>query len=199
MPAFQPYWGKLAVRNDRGDRGNVGIIRSPVRASILPGDILASELRWSAVVAGAVGIIFAAILYAAMALHANPPSNIETIDPKTLHLSGEFTESNLGTRVEADGQVTSRIVAAQFTFVPQCVVVPKNRPVTLRFSSPDVIHGILVTGTNVNTMVVPGYVAQVHTEFTETGDLLMPCHEFCGLGHSEMWANIQVLSAAEFK
>jgi hypothetical protein len=36
MPAFQPYWGKLTVRNDRGDRGNVGIIRSPVRASILP-------------------------------------------------------------------------------------------------------------------------------------------------------------------
>jgi hypothetical protein len=36
MPAFQPYWGKPAVRNDRGDRGNVGIIRSPVRASVLP-------------------------------------------------------------------------------------------------------------------------------------------------------------------
>jgi hypothetical protein len=35
-PAFQPYWGKPAVRNDRGDRGNVGIIRSPIRASILP-------------------------------------------------------------------------------------------------------------------------------------------------------------------
>ena len=32
----QPYWGKPAVRNDRGDRGDVGIIRSPVRASILP-------------------------------------------------------------------------------------------------------------------------------------------------------------------
>jgi hypothetical protein len=35
-PAFQPYWGKPAVRNDRGGRGNVGIIRSPVRASALP-------------------------------------------------------------------------------------------------------------------------------------------------------------------
>src|SRR3954447_22946129 len=35
-PAFQPYWGKPAVRNERGDRGNVGSIRSPVRASILP-------------------------------------------------------------------------------------------------------------------------------------------------------------------
>src|SRR4029453_14085528 len=35
-PPFQPYWGKHAGGNDRGDRGNVGIIRSPVRASILP-------------------------------------------------------------------------------------------------------------------------------------------------------------------
>jgi hypothetical protein len=35
-PALQPYRGKPAVRNDRGDRGNVGIIRSPVRASIPP-------------------------------------------------------------------------------------------------------------------------------------------------------------------
>ena len=27
-PALEPYWGKPAVRNLRGDRGNVGIIRS---------------------------------------------------------------------------------------------------------------------------------------------------------------------------
>jgi hypothetical protein len=40
--AFQPYWGKLAVRNDRGDRGNVGIIRSPIRASILPDQAVVS-------------------------------------------------------------------------------------------------------------------------------------------------------------
>jgi cytochrome c oxidase subunit II len=162
-------------------------------------DILASELRWSAAVAVAVAIIFAAILYAALALHANPPSNVETVDPKTLHLSGEFTESNLGTRVEAGGQVTTRIVAAQFAFVPQCVVVPANEPVTLRLSSPDVIHGILVTGTNVNTMVVPGYVSQVHTVFTQTGDLLMPCHEFCGLGHSQMWATVRVVPRKSFR
>jgi hypothetical protein len=35
-PAFQPYWGKPAVRNDRGDGGNVGILRSPLRATVLP-------------------------------------------------------------------------------------------------------------------------------------------------------------------
>ncbi|HEV2964469.1 MAG TPA: hypothetical protein VG649_21760, partial [Candidatus Angelobacter sp.] len=35
-PALKPYRGKLAVRNFRGDDGNVGIIRSPVRAFVLP-------------------------------------------------------------------------------------------------------------------------------------------------------------------
>jgi cytochrome c oxidase subunit 2 len=84
-------------------------------------------------------------------------------------------------------------------FVPRCVAVPYGRRVTLRLTAPDVIHGILVTGTNVNTMVVPGYVAQVHTEFRRAGELLMPCHEYCGLGHSEMWATVQVMAGNEFR
>ena len=36
MPALEPYRGKPAVRHLRGDGGNVGIIRSPLRASVLP-------------------------------------------------------------------------------------------------------------------------------------------------------------------
>jgi cytochrome c oxidase subunit II len=162
-------------------------------------DIIRSEKRWSLVVGAAVAVIFAAILYAGFALHVNPPSNIETIDPKTLHLSDEFTEANLGTKVEPGGQVTTRIVATQFAFDPPCVVVPANEPVTLRLTTPDVIHGILVTGTNVNTMIIPGYVAQVHTVFTKTGDLLMPCHEFCGFGHSQMWATVRVVPRESFQ
>jgi cytochrome c oxidase subunit II len=51
----------------------------------------------------------------------------------------------------------------------------------------------------VNTMVVPGYISQIHTVFTKTGDLLMPCHEYCGLGHSEMWATVRVVPKDEFK
>jgi hypothetical protein len=35
-PAFKPYRGKPAVRNFRGGDGNVGIIRSPVRAIVSP-------------------------------------------------------------------------------------------------------------------------------------------------------------------
>lgn len=160
--------------------------------------ILKSELRWGLVVAAVVAVILFAILYAAIAMHMNPPSNREYIDPKTLHLSAEFTETNLGTRVDPNGQVVARVIATQFEFVPNCIILPAGRDVTLRFTSPDVIHGILVSGTNVNTMIVPGYVAQVHTRFMKTGDLLMPCHEFCGLGHSQMMATVRVVPAAAF-
>ena len=161
--------------------------------------ILKTELLW----AFGVGVFIAAslsmILFTALTISVNPPSNVERIDPKTLHLSGEFAEHNLGTIVSGEGVVTVRAIATQFMFVPQCIAVPARRKVTLRIASPDVIHGLLITGTNVNTMVIPGYVAQVHTEFTRTGDLLMPCHEYCGLGHSEMWAKVQVLPDDQFK
>ena len=161
--------------------------------------ILGTELLW----AFGVGVLIAAtlsmIIFTALTVSINPPSNVERIDAKTLHLSGEFAEHNLGTTVAPDGSVTVRIIATQFMFVPRCIAVPHGRRVTLRLTTPDVIHGILVTGTNVNTMVVPGYVAQVHTEFTRTGELLMPCHEYCGLGHSEMWAMVQVTPDDQFK
>lgn len=160
--------------------------------------ILATEIRWAWFVAALVALILGAILFAGVSMHINPPSNREFIDPKTLHLSGEFTEDNLGTSIDRDGQVTVRMITTQFAFVPQCIVVPANRQVTLRFASPDVIHGILVSGTNVNTMVVPGYVSQVHTVFTKTGDVLMPCHEYCGLGHSQMVARVRIVPASQF-
>jgi len=162
-------------------------------------EVAASELRWSLISFSAVSVIMIAVIFAAVVMHINPPSNIERVDPLALHLSAEFTEANLGTKVESNGQITTRIVATQFAFVPRCVVVPADEPVTLRLSSPDVIHGILVTGTNVNTMVVPGYISQVHTVFRTTGDLLMPCHEYCGLGHSDMIATIRVVPRASFR
>ena len=161
--------------------------------------ILGTELLWAFGVGVLVAVLLGMVLLTALTQNINPPSNVERIDPKTLHLSGEFAEQNLGTTVGPDGHATVRIIATQFMFVPRCIAVPRGRRVTLRLATPDVIHGILITGTNVNTMVVPGYVAQVHTEFTRDGDLLMPCHEYCGIGHSEMWATVQVMTENQFK
>jgi cytochrome c oxidase subunit 2 len=129
---------------------------------------------------------------------AMPPSRVETVDVKTLHLAGEFVESNLGTAVGADGKVTVRLIAQQYSFQPQCLIVPADTPVTFRATSTDAIHGFVIGTTNANTMLVPGFVSTFTTRFHKTGEQLMPCHEYCGTGHEAMWARVQVLSAEEF-
>lgn len=161
-------------------------------------ELLRTELRWAAFVLLGITILLVVIIGTGLAFSIHPPSHHEYIDPKTLHLSEEFAEANLGTRVAADGSVTTRIVATQFAFLPQCIAVPQNQRVTFRFATPDVIHGILIANTNVNTMIMPGYVSQVSATFPKAGDTIMPCHEFCGLGHSEMWAVVRVVPPADW-
>jgi cytochrome c oxidase subunit 2 len=146
-----------------------------------------------------VGIIIAVIIVSSFVLALQPPSHVERIDPITVANSREFAENNLGTYLNPDGSAIVRAIATQFTFVPRCIAVPQNRPVTIRITSPDVIHGFIIAGTNANTMVVPGYVSQLHTIFPDAGDYLMPCHEYCGLGHSEMWSVVRVFPPNRLK
>src|SRR5215469_3774326 len=86
--------------------------------------ILGTELIWAFGVGVLVAATIGIVVFTALTLNINPPSNVERIDPKTLHLSGEFAEQNLGTVVAADGAVTARIIATQFMFTPQCVALP---------------------------------------------------------------------------
>jgi len=157
-----------------------------------------SEHRWAYVVAGIIAMVFAVIIYSGVHWAAQPPSNVETIDASRLQLAGEFMESNLGTAVQPDGSVIVRIIAQQYSFVPQCIVVPANTNVMFRATTPDVVHGFLITGTNVNSMVIPGFIAVVSTRFDKPGDHLMPCQEYCSVGHQGMWARVKVLDRLEF-
>jgi len=156
------------------------------------------ERRWAFVVAGIVAMVFAVIVFTGLHWTAQPPSNVETIDASRLHLQGEFVESNLGTALQPDGSATVRVIAQQYSFVPSCIVVPTATPVVFRVTSPDVVHGFLIAGTNVNSMVLPGFVAEVRTRFDQPGDHLMPCHEYCSVGHEGMWARVKVIDRAEF-
>jgi cytochrome c oxidase subunit 2 len=63
-------------------------------------------------------------------------------------------------------------------------------------TSVDVTHGFMVSGTNANTMLVPGYISQFTTTFDKPGDYLVVCHEFCGNGHHAMHARIIVGEAS---
>ena len=158
----------------------------------------AAEKRWAWIVGAIIATIIAMMVFTGIHWSSMPPSRVETIDPRTLHLSGEFAEGNLGTAVGADGKVMVRLIAQQYSFEPQCVVVPAGMPVTFRGTATDVIHGFVVGRTNANVMLIPGYVATFTTSFPRAGDELMPCHEYCGPGHAAMWAHVQILPREEF-
>ena len=171
----------------------------PLPDGIVPAEVVArTEKRWIMLMAGMLLIMLAVIVVTGIAGAMHPPSNVEVIDPTTLHLQGEFVESNLGTAVEPDGSVTVRLIAEQYNFVPRCVQVPVGTAVKFRLTSADVVHGFLLPDTNVNTMVVPGFVAEVRTRFDSIGETAMPCHEFCGLGHHAMWAHVHVVPKERF-
>ena len=161
-------------------------------------EVARTEDRWVAIMLAMLGAMMAVIVVTGATHALNPPSNVETIDPTTLHLGGEFAESNLGTATEPDGSVTVRLIAEQYAFVPDCAQVPADTPVKFRLTSPDVIHGFLLPATNVNTMVVPGFIAEVRTSFSRAGVYNMPCNEFCGGGHHGMWARVRVVPREQF-
>ncbi len=85
-----------------------------------------AERRWSYVVGGVVAFVLAVIILASVHWAAQPPSNVEAIDASRLHLSGEFMEGNLGTELLPDGSAVVRVIAQQYSFVPQCIVVPTD-------------------------------------------------------------------------
>jgi cytochrome c oxidase subunit II len=159
---------------------------------------VAAERRWAWIVGAIIAVLIAMMVVTGLHWSAMPPSRVETIDPRTLHLSGEFVEGNLGTSVGSDGKVTVRLLAQQYSFEPQCILVPAATPVTFRATASDVIHGFVVTGSNANVMVIPGFVATFTTTFPRPGERLMPCHEYCGTGHEGMWARVQVIPRDEF-
>ncbi len=158
-----------------------------------------TERNWALLSSGIVVVLIAMTAYAGVHQATMPQVAVETVDPSRLHLSGEFIESNLGTAVEPDGSVLVRAIGQQYSFTPQCVLVPTDTQVTFRATSGDVVHGFLIDGTTVNTMLIPGYVSTVPTRFAQAGDRLMPCHEFCGIGHEGMWGRVKVIDKAEFQ
>jgi cytochrome c oxidase subunit 2 len=159
---------------------------------------VAAERRWAIVVGVIIALLVIMMIVTGLQWASMPPSRVETVDVRTLHIDGEFVESNLGTVLGADGKVTVRLVAQQYSFVPACILVPVDVPVTFRGTSSDAVHGFIVGTTNANTMLIPGFVATFTTTFRKTGERLMPCHEYCGIGHEAMWARVRVVPAAEF-
>jgi cytochrome c oxidase subunit II len=157
------------------------------------------ERKWIAISLVVVGLFVGIITIDAFFHGVNPPSKVETIDSASLHLSKEFAEDNLGVQVDDKGNVTVRMVAGRYSFFPKHIDVPAETSLTFRWVSMDVLHGVHIPMTNMSTMIVPGYVAEITTTFPKPGEYPVLCNEYCGLGHNHMWSNISVIAKEDWK
>lgn len=152
--------------------------------------INAYERWWMAFGFGMLALFLAAIGYAAIADNIDPPSSLRQIDPKKIAQTPPFDRPGL--RRLADGSYEAYYVAQVFSFTPARMDVPLGAKVTFYVTSPDVVHGFFIAKTDINMMAVPGWVNTQSHVFTRRGTYLLICHEYCGIGHQNMFAKIEV-------
>ncbi|MCA9917604.1 MAG: cytochrome c oxidase subunit II [Anaerolineales bacterium] len=79
------------------------------------------------------------------------------------------------------------------------LVLPVNQPILLQLNSEDVLHSFWVPEFRVKQDLVPGYPKELRITPTEIGDYRLRCAEICGTSHSDMLADVQVVSQADFE
>jgi cytochrome c oxidase subunit 2 len=137
-----------------------------------------------------LAVFLTTILVAAFADGINPPSGRTAIDPAKVSSTPPFDKPGL--RQRADGTYEAYYVAQIFSFNPQTLTVPVGAKVDFFVTSPDVVHGFEIAQTDVNMMIVPGWVNEGMHTFKRPGTYLIVCNEYCGIGHQNMFAKIEV-------
>lgn len=148
-----------------------------------------------------IAFFIATVVYGFVAMDLKVIGDHATVDPQNLE---ETPFGNPGVRqVIRNGQTEYEVYVQtiQFAFNPgtaQPIEVPVDTKVTFYVTSPDVLHGFDVAGTNLNTMSIPGQVAKFTTIFPEVREYGIVCNEYCGPAHHVMEGKIKVVPKSEF-
>src|SRR5215469_9076810 len=78
------------------------------------------------------------------------------------------------------------IHAHKFAFEPSEITLKKGETVTLRLTSDDVPHSLVVRDLQINQEISKGHPADITVTPTTTGDFHGQCGRFCGSGHGSM-------------
>jgi cytochrome c oxidase subunit 2 len=89
--------------------------------------------------------------------------------------------------------------AARDDIVAATLTVPVNTPILLELHSKDVSHAFYVPEMRIQQDFVPGLVIPLHFTATRLAKTEIVCTQLCGLGHYNMRAYLEVLSADDFK
>jgi cytochrome c oxidase subunit 2 len=78
------------------------------------------------------------------------------------------------------------ITAHRFEFAPAEVSLERGRPVILRLTSQDVIHGFFSKELGIDELIEPNKVLEVPLTPAQAGRFTIICDHFCGAGHGNM-------------
>jgi cytochrome c oxidase subunit 2 len=88
-------------------------------------------------------------------------------------------------------------VAGQTTSTPT-MVMPENEQVRVILTSQDVIHAFYVRDFNFSRQALPGIVNEFTFNATQTGLFFGQCTQYCGLYHSVMFFQVQVMTQPDY-
>jgi cytochrome c oxidase subunit II len=89
--------------------------------------------------------------------------------------------------------------AARDDIVAATLVVPVNTPILLELHAKDVSHAFYAPELRIQQDFVPGLVIPIHFTATRPIKSEIVCTQLCGLGHYNMRAYLEVMSADDFK
>jgi cytochrome c oxidase subunit 2 len=117
--------------------------------------------------------------------------NAKSIDlPECLPYNKTYEEPKI---VKLDSNLYEVYVVAQmWQFQPSQIYIPVGSTVDFYLTSKDVVHGFDIYEKNVNMMAIYGGINKTTVKFDEPGVYKITCHEYCGVGHQNMQAEIIV-------
>ena len=134
---------------------------------------------------------FLAVTVSAFSVGFQVPGVYQRVDPATLNLP-DSPFANPEVRELAPGKYEAYIRAQIWLFTPGEIRIPAGSTITFYVTSQDVQHGIKITGTNINMMILPGQISTLTATFDEAGTYNFVCHEYCGVQHHTMYGRIIV-------
>lgn len=159
------------------------------------------EKIWLYIGGGSLVIFLLLLGLTAFIKGTQPPSHMETIDPKNVQAHEAFKDENLGLKQIDDHQYEVHLVASAFNYdfgtdengtSVKEIRIPVGSTVRFTATTTDVIHGFEVAGTNVNMMLEPGYISSLEVTLDNPGTYTVVCNEYCGLGHHMMYGKVEV-------
>ena len=153
-------------------------------------DLPRYERIWLIVGTGTLAVFLVLFGFMAFSMGLTLSDGHKTVTPEALQTTAPFDQPGF---VEiGPKEYKATMIAQAFSFVPGEAVIPVGSKIHFEVTSPDVVHGIGIPGTNVNMMVLPGHITEATYTFNRPGEYLILCNEYCGAGHHVMMGKLIV-------